>query len=215
VITFSEGKTGARRVRLIFSSPYLRERMDNHPRKDDRDAPLWCTLDKNACLMSNTGLVNVFNRCGEKAGIEKKVNPHSFRHDRATHLAATFTEQQLKMFLGWSPASTQPATYVHLSGKNMDDAVLRMYGIKKDEDDTEFLKPGVCPRCRELTAVNAKLCYKCGLPLTREAAKSVESIKTDYMQFANLDEIREMKNSLKQELEEISKLKEMMLKAGK
>ena len=34
------------------------------------------------------------------------------------------------------------------------------------------------------------------------------------MQFADLEEIREMKNALKQELEEISKLKEMMLKQG-
>jgi integrase len=130
VITFPEGKNGARRVKLIFSAPYLREWLDDHPRKDDRDAPLWCTLDKHAGPISVTGLVNVFNRCGEKAGIEKKVNPHSFRHDRATHLAANFTEQQLKMYLGWSPTSTQPATYVHLSGKGMDDAVLKMYGIK-------------------------------------------------------------------------------------
>ena len=214
VITFPEGKTGARRVRLIFSAPYLREWLDNHPRKDDRDASLWCTLDKNAGQMSVSGLLNVFNRCGRKAGIEKKVNPHSFRHDRATHLAANFTEQQLKMYLGWSPTSTQPATYVHLSGKDMDDAVLKMYGIKKDENDAEFLKPGVCPRCHELTAVNAKFCFKCGLPLTKEASITVETIKTDYVQLADLDEIREMKNTLKQELEEISRLKEM-IKAGK
>ncbi|MCC4770222.1 tyrosine-type recombinase/integrase [Methanosarcina sp. DH2] len=212
VMTFPEGKTGARRVRLIFSAPYLREWLEIHPRKDDRDAPLWCTLDKRAASMSVTGLVNVFDRCGEKAGIEKKVNPHSFRHDRATHLASNFTEQQLKMFLGWSPTSTQPATYVHLSGKNMDDAVLRMYGIKTDENDTEFLKPGVCPRCRELTAVNAKFCFKCGLPLTKEAATTVEAIKTEYVQLADLDEIRKMKETLKQELEEIAKLKEMIVK---
>jgi hypothetical protein len=48
-----------------------------------------------------------------------------------------------------------------------------------------------------------------------EKIKDTESIKADYMQFANFDEIEEMKNSLRQELEEISKLKEMMLKAGK
>lgn len=48
-----------------------------------------------------------------------------------------------------------------------------------------------------------------------EKMKDTESIKADYMQFADVEEIREMKNSLKQELEEVSKLKEMMLKAGK
>ena len=49
----------------------------------------------------------------------------------------------------------------------------------------------------------------------KEVRDSAESLKTDYMQLADLEEIREMKNALKQELEEISKLKEMMLKAGK
>ena len=77
------------------------------------------------------------------------------------------------------------------------------------------MKPGVCPRCHELTAVNAKFCFKCGFPLTKEAATTVESIKTDYVQLADLDEIREMKNTLKHELEEISKLKKMMLKVEK
>jgi integrase len=175
VITFPEGKTGARRVRLVFSAPYLREWLEDHPRKEDREASLWCTLDKRAAPISVTGLVNVFNRCGEKAGIEKKVNPHSFRHDRATHLAANFTEQQLKVFLGWSPTSTQPATYVHLSGKNLDDAVLNMYGIKKDQEGPEFLKPGVCPRCRELTAVNANFCLKCGMPLDKEFENRIDA----------------------------------------
>lgn len=48
-----------------------------------------------------------------------------------------------------------------------------------------------------------------------EKMKDTESIKGDYMQFADFEEIREMKNSLKQELEEISKLKEMLIKVGK
>lgn len=177
VIIFPEGKTGARRVRLIFSAPYLREWLKDHPRKDDREAPLWCTLDMKMNVLSITGLVNVFNRAGKKAGIEKKVNPHSFRHDRATHLAANFTEQQLKMYLGWSPTSTQPATYVHLSGKNMDDAVLELYGIKKDENDPEFLKPGICPRCKELTGVDAKYCWKCGMVLDSQTSEEIREVE--------------------------------------
>ncbi len=207
VITFPEGKTGARRVRIIFSAPYLRAWVEDHPKKNDRESPLWCTLDKKCNKMSVTALTNVFNRCAEKAGIEKKVNPHSFRHDRATHLAATFTEQQLKMYLGWSPTSTQPATYVHLSGKNMDEAVFKMYGIKTNENGPEFLKPGICPRCRELTAVNAKFCFKCGLPLTEEVSTTIENIKTQYVQYADLEEIKAMQNALKQQLAEAATLK--------
>jgi hypothetical protein len=49
----------------------------------------------------------------------------------------------------------------------------------------------------------------------KEVRDNMESIKADYLQFADLEEIRDMKNSLKQELEEISQLKEQMFKAGK
>lgn len=49
----------------------------------------------------------------------------------------------------------------------------------------------------------------------KDVRDNMESLKTDYMQLADLDEIREMKNALKQELEEISKLKEALLKNGK
>jgi hypothetical protein len=49
----------------------------------------------------------------------------------------------------------------------------------------------------------------------KEVRDGTESIKTDYMQLADLEEIREMKNTLKQELEEFSKLKDIMLKNRK
>jgi hypothetical protein len=49
----------------------------------------------------------------------------------------------------------------------------------------------------------------------KEVRDGTESIKTDYMQLADLEEIRETKNTLKQELGEIYKLKDIMLKNGK
>src|ERR1035437_374480 len=42
----------------------------------------------------------------------------------------------------------------------------------------------------------------------KETTDSMESIKSEYMQFADLEKIREMKNKLLRELDEISKLKE-------
>ncbi len=48
-----------------------------------------------------------------------------------------------------------------------------------------------------------------------EKMKATESIKADYMQYADLEKIWEMKNELKRELDEISKLKEAMLKNEK
>ena len=48
----------------------------------------------------------------------------------------------------------------------------------------------------------------------KEASAATGSIKEEYMQFAGMNEIMEMRNSLEQERKEISKLKEMMLKLG-
>ncbi len=46
----------------------------------------------------------------------------------------------------------------------------------------------------------------------KEVQDIKRSVKNDYMQFADLDEIREMKSALKQELEELFKLKEMFMR---
>ena len=63
-------------------------------------------------------LSTVAKRCG----IKKRVNPHSFEHARASNLANVLTEAQMKEYLGWVGDSKMAATYVHLSGRNVDNA---------------------------------------------------------------------------------------------
>jgi hypothetical protein len=48
-----------------------------------------------------------------------------------------------------------------------------------------------------------------------EKMKDQKSIRDNYMKFADLEEILEMKNALKQEIEDVSKLKETLTKSGK
>ena len=43
-----------------------------------------------------TTLVTNLRRLGKRAGIEKSINPHAFRHSRATNLAKHMTEQEMK-----------------------------------------------------------------------------------------------------------------------
>ena len=215
VVTIPDGKTGARRIRLIFATSYLREWTELHPCKRDRDHVLFCAIREPYPVLSDSGLRNQLTYIADKAGIKKRVNAHSFRHARATHLAEHLTEQQLKKYLGWTEGSNMASIYVHLSGKDIDNAILKMNGILIDDTHTDGLKVGRCPRCHEINPENGMFCYKCGLPLTQEAVTTVASIKSDYMQLSDLEEIREMKNTLKKELEEISKLKEMMIKARK
>ena len=215
ILNIQKGKTGSRRVRLVLASSYLKQWIDTHPLKNDPDAYLFCSTNSPFGVITFVGLADQLHQIASRAGIKpKKVYPHAFRHARATHLAEQLPEQLLKEYLGWTKSSNMASVYVHMSGRDVDNAILKLYGIETAEATKKFTV-NKCPRCKEINPENALFCFKCGLPLTQEASTTVESIKTDYVQLADLDEIREMKNTLKRELEEISKLKETMLKAGK
>jgi integrase len=47
-----EGKTGARPARLIFASSYLSQWLEIHPRKEDPDAPIFCSFREPHNLIS-------------------------------------------------------------------------------------------------------------------------------------------------------------------
>ncbi|RJS73468.1 MAG: hypothetical protein CW694_00480 [Candidatus Syntrophoarchaeum sp. WYZ-LMO15] len=166
------GKTGSRRVRLITSAPALQAWLEEHPIKDDPDAYLWRKIPtqnnpkwKNEHL-SYGFVARTLRQLAKKAGVKKRVNPHSFRHARATHLASHLTEAQMKEYFGWEQSSEMAAVYVHLSGRDVDDALLAMHGIRdeKRKNGTAF-KPEICPRCGEVNEPGVRFCKRCYLPL--------------------------------------------------
>jgi hypothetical protein len=118
--------------------------------------------------ISATAFRQVLTKAAERAVIQKKVNPHAFRHAQATELAKDFTEQQMKQYLGWAQDSKMAAVYVHLSGRDMDAAVLAKNGIEVEKRDTR-LKANECPRCHKMIPPDVMFCGFCGLPLTKEA----------------------------------------------
>lgn len=179
VITIPDGKTGARRIRLVFATSFLREWLEVHPLKNKREADLFCSLREPYPRLTDSGLRTQLTKITKKAGVQKRTNPHSFRHARATHLAEHLTEQQLKKYLGWTEGSSMAAVYVHLSGKDIDNAILKMNGIQIEDTHTDGLKVGRCPRCKELNPETSAYCGKCGLPLQEEIRASIEKDSTD------------------------------------
>lgn len=204
VVTIPEGKTGPRRIRVVFSASYLRQWIDTHPLKNEKEASLFCSLNSPYGVFSFTGLREQLDVLAERAGIGKKINPHLFRHSRATHLAQSLTEQQLKVYLGWTAGSDMAAIYVHLSGKDIDNAILRLNGIEIDDTHTDGLKVGRCPRCKELNPETSLYCGKCGLPLTmdsmteldNEKAKVSVDLMTELSDPAVLEELKKLLKTL-------------------
>ena len=163
------GKTGARSVRIITSVPLLTAWINAHPFKSNPDAHLWVT--NRGDVPSHNTIITMLATVAKRAGIKKPVNPHSFRHSRATHLACHLTEAQMKEHFGWVQASKMASVYVHLSGRDVDDALLRVYGLKKDDPTgaESPLKAKPCSRCKTQNAAVNRFCSLCGLPLDSEA----------------------------------------------
>ncbi|MEW5760187.1 MAG: site-specific integrase [Candidatus Thermoplasmatota archaeon] len=195
-----QGKTGMRRIPLIDSTPYLAEWINNHPFKDDPNAQLWIgigTVGRNKPL-EYASVRKLLMEIAKKSGTKKKVNPHNFRHSRATFLAKHFTEAQMKEYLGWVPGSDMAATYVHLSGRDVDDAVLKMRGLKPEEEKVEStLAPKKCPRCTLINKATGKFCTRCGSVLDLDTAmKMQDEIKDMDEKFSRLLQDKEIQELL-------------------
>ena len=156
-------KTGGRRIRVISSEPYILEWINKHPDKDNPEAFVWLRNNGNE-MLEYPAFCKALRVAAIRAGIKKKVNPHNFRHARATYLASKFTEQQLKVFFGWTRASDMASVYVHLSGKDVDDALLNVYGLSQTTEKNRItkLKPITCLRCNTQNEVTNKFCKLCG-----------------------------------------------------
>jgi len=167
------GKKGPRRLLLVASAPYLTDWLNQHPGRSEPEAYLWISASRTTELVSHSRVRSILNRAANLAGIRKAVNPHNFRHSRATHLAKFFTEAQLNEYFGWVQGSSMAATYVHLSGRDMDNAILKVNNIRtteEDKDRNEFsLRP--CNRCGLDNPPAHKFCSRCGTVLDEETER--------------------------------------------
>lgn len=172
------GKTGMRRIRLVNAAPYLIEWINSHPNSNDPEAPLWVSLTyKVGSQLTHRCITKMLRAVARRAGIKKPVNPHNFRHSRATFLAQYLTEALLKEYFGWVQDSKMAARYIHLSGKQIDDAILKMHGLKKDEKKEDILKQVQCPRCKHMNDPNNEICERCWLPLKPSVYREVEKVR--------------------------------------
>ena len=161
------GKTGMRNTRLIFSVPYLSRWLEVHPLRKNREAPLWIMLDKHIQMTYNA-LHRQLRRIAERAGVQHKVNPHNFRHSRATHLAQHLSESLLCEYMGLTQGSKMVRTYVHLSGHDLDKSLLKLYGLEHNDKEQMKLDVVQCPFCRMMNTIDARICISCRKPLGAE-----------------------------------------------
>ncbi|MCL4379838.1 tyrosine-type recombinase/integrase [Candidatus Marsarchaeota archaeon] len=172
-VVYFSGKTGMRPVPIMISVSHLANYLNIiKPVKDN--VPIWMEIGHNSIYknefipMEYDTIRRQIAKIAEKVGINKKVNPHSFRKSRATHLANKLTDQQLKAFFGWVPSSGMAEVYVHLSGRDINDAYQRIYGIIPKDKKEMLQKVRICSRCQYSNNTETVYCGRCGNPLTVE-----------------------------------------------
>jgi len=179
-----DGKTGMRRIRLIESSPDLTLWINNHPKKQDREAPLFIYLiEHNHHEVYGKGVNHhavqcIIKRLSNRAGITKHIHPHLFRHSRLTELARDFSESELKIMAGWTGSSNMAGVYIHLNDGDIEKKLLKKNGLinQVDDPDKDTLKPKNCPRCKEKNPNTATFCYVCGMALDVKPGIEIEVI---------------------------------------
>ncbi|MCX6746864.1 MAG: site-specific integrase [Candidatus Pacearchaeota archaeon] len=170
------GKTGSRRLRVVSSSPFLQDWINNHPFNKENDCPVWISRESKKPL-SYERIAYIIRKVAKKAGINKRVNPHNFRHSRATYLANHLTEAQLKEYFGWTQSSDMSAVYIHLSMKETENALLKLSGINVNEEEQKQIVNPKCPRCNTINKITSRFCDNCGLILDEKIGK--DTIKAD------------------------------------
>jgi ribosomal protein L40E len=101
------------------------------------------------------------------------------------------TDAQMCLYFGWSFGSDMPRTYYHLSGKDLDDTILRMHGKKMDSEKKDPLQPIVCNRCQTANPADSPICGKCGLPFSEKLALEMENKQAELARLLKNPEVIE------------------------
>ena len=174
------GKTGPRVVRAIGDSVgYVKGWINVHPDQFNEDSILFCMMGKADEELNHYAVYTMFKKVKKRAikiGFpkNKRINPHKFRHNRATELASKVKGPVLEKEMGWIPSSRMTRVYVHLSDDDADRAILEAQGVKVEKKLEPIRKARICLYCKSPNPAIGKYCLQCGRPLDYDEAKLLD-----------------------------------------
>lgn len=170
------GRMGQRTVIMIPSVPYVRNWLNNHPHRDDQDAPLWCDLDAGDDL-SYGMKAKILRRAAQKAAMTPPSSPTftRMRKSSASYLAAQNVSQvHLENHHGWKRGSEVAARYIAVFSEDTEREIARAHGADVEAEESDPIAPLNCPRCRRETPREEALCVWCGQAQTQQAIEDLE-----------------------------------------
>jgi integrase len=176
------GKTGTGSFPVVLFAPLLRQWLNLHRHKHNKEASLWPTkrifnpdeTESESQFMATLD----FQRYAKAAGITRKVSLHILRHTKISWTAKNtkvgVSDEMAKKMFRWTKNSRMYARYSHLFGVDSKKTFLALAGVK--DEATE--KPSVlaiskCLNCSCDNSVGSMFCGSCGFPLNEEAANEL------------------------------------------
>jgi len=170
------GKVGERQILLLESVHDLKEYYRTR-NKANLEEPLFVqfgTRNKGSSL-THQSIGEMLKAVQTRTDITKRIYAYLFRHSRASYLASQgLNEAQMCMIFGWTIGSKQPATYIHLSGAQVENAYKQLYGINQEQKRETMLK---CEVCGEMNPSTIDTCTNCYNPLTIKGALKIKQEK--------------------------------------
>ena len=172
-------KTGITRyIRLVMAKKYIAEWRADYPLPITDKSMVFLTETRHP-MTWHTMTVQI-RRIAHRAGITKHLTPHLFRHSRITHLLQEGAKESTVKLMMWGSLSTDMlTTYAHLTGRDIDADISRLYGLEDDPKAKENarLEPRICPTCNLINPPGEDYCRGCMEALSIEAISEEEAIR--------------------------------------
>lgn len=156
-----------------------------HPDPKNPDAPLWPVQhydpdNPQVGALSPDAVRGMLERAADRAGIDKPVNPHNFRHAAMTRLSNDegLTPQQIQHIAGWAD-TRMLEVYDETTDRERNDSIRGALGMPTStEDEQTTPEPTPCNNCREMIT-NERFCPNCGAAQEISTRLAKQNAKTD------------------------------------
>jgi len=171
-------KTGkARNIPIIASREYLSQWRNDYPGDPTGDNFVFVTI--RGAPMRYASLLKHIRSIAARAGIEKHITLHLFRHSRITALARSgLSESTIKLLAWGSLETTMMSTYNHITNDDVVNSLEEMNGIVRPEKTRESRKmqPVQCSHCGNVNSPGMSFCASCGAALNETGLSQTEAV---------------------------------------
>ncbi|WOF15977.1 tyrosine-type recombinase/integrase [Methanoplanus sp. FWC-SCC4] len=180
LIVKEDFKTGKQRaLRLAMSKHDLVEWKNEYCKYGEPYGDSSVFLNEKSEPYNYRALEKHLKRIAERAGVETKFTPHSFRHTRITNLKREGISDAIVGLMMWGdPTAPELSTYNQMNFEDVNSTMLEHYGISAPVVKHEKSLPRQCPKCHEINPPRFSFCGLCGEPLSKEAIDNIDMVKT-------------------------------------